>query len=142
MVENNGVEIFVDKKSVASNIDLEERLTKFATAIIDIAESLPYFFAGNHLAHQLIRSGTSPALNYAEAQGAESRPGFIHKLKIALKELRETQCCLRIIKMRNWVSESKLSDTLNENNQLIAIFVKSILTAHNNNTPHKPKKQS
>lgn len=108
--------------------------------MIAIAEALPHTFAGKHLAHQLIRSGTSPALNYAEAQGAESRTDFIHKLKIALKELRETYCCLRIIEMNNWISKDKITEILNENNQLIAIIVKSILTAHQNNNPPNPKK--
>jgi four helix bundle protein len=127
---------------MASKIGLEDRLIQFATTIIGIAEALPSTFAANHLAHQLVRSGTSPALNYAEAQGAESRPDFIHKLKISLKELRETHCCLRIIELKSWIPKENLSPVLNENNQLIAIFVKSILTAHQNNKPHNPKKQS
>lgn len=118
---------------------LEKRLIVFAATMIDIAESLPSTYAGKHLANQLIRSGTSPALNYAESQGAESRDDFIHKIKIALKELRETFCCLRIIQKKNWISEEKLSPVLEENNQLIAIFVKSTLTALQNTTP-KPRK--
>ena len=69
--------------------DLEERTVKFAGCIIDIVESLPATRAGSHIASQLVRSGTSPASNYAEAQGAESRKDFVHKLKISLKELQE-----------------------------------------------------
>lgn len=114
--------------------DLDERLMNFAVSIIDISEGLPKTFAGNHIAGQLVRSGTSPALNYGEAQSAESRNDFIHKMKVSAKELRETYNCLRIIKKKNWYSEEKLPPVLDENNQLISIFVKSIETAKNNNT--------
>lgn len=113
--------------------DLDERLIDFAATIIGISETLPKTFAGNHLAGQLVRSGTSPALNYGEAQSAESRNDFIHKMKISAKELRETYNCLRIIRKMNWYAEQKLAGVLDENNQLIAIFVKSIETAKKNN---------
>ena len=113
--------------------DLDERLINFAVSIIDIAESLPKSFSANHIGSQLVRSGTSPALNYGEAQCAESRNDFIHKMKIATKELRETYNCLKIIYKKNWISQQKLDLILNENNQLIAIFVKSIDTAKKNN---------
>ena len=113
--------------------DLDERLINFAVAIIDVSENLPKTFAGNHIAGQLVRSGTSPALNYGEAQSAESRSDFIHKMKISAKELRETFNCLRIIKKKNWQEEEKMLPVLDENNQLISIFVKSIETAQKNN---------
>jgi four helix bundle protein len=115
-----------------TKFDLEDRLIQFAAIIIDIAESLPPTIAGTHLASQLIRSGTAPSLNYGEAQSAESRNDFIHKMKIALKELRETSCCLRIIQSKKWLIDEKIQTVLNENNQLIAIFVKSIETAQKN----------
>jgi len=76
-----------------NKFDLEERLINFAVMIVRICESI----AANHLAGQLIRSGTSPSLNYGEAQSGESRKDFIHKIKIVLKELRETYACLKII---------------------------------------------
>ena len=72
------------------NYDLAERLINFAASIIELAEMLPGSFAGRHIAGQMIRSGTAPALHYGEAQGGESRKDFIHKMKVALKELRET----------------------------------------------------
>ncbi len=78
--------------------DLEDRLIAFAVLIIKITESLNNTKAGNHIAGQLVRSGTSPALQYGEAQSAESRNDFIHKLKILLKELRESLVALKIIK--------------------------------------------
>jgi Inactivated superfamily I helicase len=118
---------------VKKSFDLDERLIEFASLIIDITEMLPKAIAAIHLSGQLVSSGTAPALNYAEAQGAESRKDFIHKMKIALKELRETYNCLRIIQKRNWVLNNSLINAINENNQLISIFVKSIDTAQKNN---------
>jgi len=113
--------------------NLDERLIEFASAIIDIAETLPKTIAGNHIAGQLIRSGSSPCLQYGQAQSAESRNDFIHKMKISLKELRETYNGLRLIKRKKWCPEDKLDAWIDENNQLISIFVKSIETAQKNN---------
>ena len=112
--------------------DLEERLIDFAARCIKVAESLPSTRAGLHLADQLTRSGTSPALNYGEAQAAESRKDFIHKMKICLKELRETAICLRIIVRSKMLIFEKLQPLLNEVNELISIFVTSINTAKKN----------
>lgn len=113
--------------------DLEERLIQFSLLIIEISELLPNSVAGRHFGGQLIRSGTSPAFNYGEAQSAESRRDFIHKMKVALKELRETFICLRIIKDKPLIQKLTLLDkALDENNQLISIFVKSIKTARTN----------
>ena len=115
--------------------DLEERLVDFAVRIIRITESLPKTTIGKHIAGQLIRSGTSPAPNYGEAQSAESRADFIHKIKIALKELRETRVWLLIIVRADLINPaSKLDSVLDENNQLILIFVTSIGTARQNKT--------
>ena len=99
--------------------DLEERLIDFAVLVIEITESLFDTRAGNHIAGQLVRSGTSPALNYGEAQSAESRNDFIHKMKISCKELRETLNCLRLINKKKWFPENELTQLLDENNQLI-----------------------
>jgi four helix bundle protein len=116
-----------------TKFDLEERLINFAVMIVDICENMPDTRASNHLAGQLIRSGTSPALNYGEAQSGESRKDFIHKIKVALKELRESFICLKIIyRSKLFKSEEKLKLTLIENNELISIFVKSAETAQKN----------
>jgi four helix bundle protein len=112
--------------------DLNERLTNFAAAIISFSEKLTNSFAGRHLGGQIIRSGTAPALHYGEAQAGESKKDFIHKMKTALKELRETLNALTIIKKVNWVDQAYLDPILDENNQLISIFVKSIKTALRN----------
>ena len=60
--------------------DLEERLIDFGVLIIKTTEKLPVTQAGRYLGDQLLRSGTSPALHYGEAQGAESKRDFIHKM--------------------------------------------------------------
>ena len=113
--------------------ELEERLINFAVLIVDIVNEMPNTKAGNHLSGQLIRSGTSPALNYGEAQGGESIKDFIHKIKIVLKELRESFICLKIIFKTNlYIHEDKIRKALKENNELISIFVKSSETAQKN----------
>ena len=114
-------------------VDLEERLIVFSVSIIQLSEKLPNSRAGNHLANQLVRSGTSPALNYGEAQGAESRKDFIHKLKIVLKELRETQIGLKIIsRSQIYQPDEQLKSLITESDELISIFYKSIETAKEN----------
>jgi four helix bundle protein len=124
--------------------DLEDRLIEFAALIIEITESLANTRAGNHLAGQVVRSGTSPALHYGEAQSAESRNDFIHKIKVLLKELRETNAALKLIKRVNLSSKPELNEKAqNECVQLISIFVKSVETAKRNNIKDKTKsKQS
>ena len=117
-----------------SALDLENRLIEFAARIIDLVEAWPKRPAGKHLGGQLLRSGTSPALNYGEAQSAESRVDFIHKMKICQKELRETLICLKIISLRSWFKVEKLTPLLAESNELVAIFVASTRTASSNKT--------
>ncbi len=114
----------------AKKYDLEDRLIEFAIKIIELVEELPKNRAGNHIAGQLIRCGTSPALNYGEVQSSESQKDFIHKMKIILKELRETNVCLKIIKRKPLIRQSQRHDkVIKECNELISIFVSSIRTA-------------
>jgi four helix bundle protein len=113
--------------------NLEERLIKFAVMILEIAESLPETRGTRHLSGQLVRCGTAPALQYGEAQSAESRRDFIHKMKIALKELGESSICLKIMDSRQYSADNKkLVNAIEECNELISIFVKSIETATRN----------
>ncbi len=113
--------------------DLEGRLINFAVRIINIVEALPNTRAGNHIANQLVRCGTAAAPNYGEAQSAESRKDFIHKMKIALKELRETQVWLKIIQHKKSVKiKEELESLMNECDELIPIFFTSIKTARKN----------
>lgn len=118
--------------SKESKFDLEDRLIDFAARSIKVAEALPTSRAGLHLSDQLTRSGTSPALNYGEAQAAESRKDFIHKMKIGLKELRETQVCLKVIVKAELQESERLQPLMEENDELISIFVTSIRTAKQN----------
>ncbi len=109
--------------------ELQDRLIDFAVRIINVIESLPNSKAGNHIASQLVRSGTSPAPNYGEAQSAESRKDFIHKMKVALKELRESWVWLKIIERKPLVEPSKMAEVIKECDELIAIFAASVKTA-------------
>jgi len=113
--------------------DLEDRLIDFAVRIIRLAESLPKNKVGNHIAGQLIRCGTSPAPNYGEAQSAESRSDFVHKMKVCLKELRETRIWLLMIVRCDLIKRtSNLALLIHENDELISIFATSIKTAKQN----------
>ena len=112
-------------------IDLENRLIDFSVLIIDIVNEIPKTFAGTNLAGQLVRSGTSPALNYGEAQGGESRKDFIHKLKIVSKELNETKVWLEIIKRSNMLTYEKIKSIFDECDELCRIIGSSIKTTVN-----------
>ena len=110
--------------------ELEDRFEKFAVAIIEFTRQITTNMAGDQLKSQIIRSGTAPALNYAEAGDAESLKDFIHKLKIALKELRETQTALKIFRDAKMINDDRvLQLLLEENRELIAIMVSSIKTS-------------
>ena len=110
--------------------DLKDRLIDFAVWIIRLTEALPNTKAGTHVAGQILRSGTSPAPNYGEALAAESQADFVHKLKVALKELRETEIWIKIIAKANLVSTpKKLVPLLRETDELSAILFTSIQTA-------------
>ncbi len=110
--------------------NLEDRLIDFAVSIIKLVESLPNTKSGNHLGGQLLRSGTSPSLNYGEAKSGESKNDFVHKMKVCLKELRESYNCLRIIDRAKISDDETLVQYLiTECNELISIFVTSIVTA-------------
>ena len=113
--------------------DLQDRLIDFAVRTIKVAEALPDTRVGNHIRGQMLRCGTSPAPNYGEAQSAESRSDFIHKIKIVLKELRETKVWLLMIGRASLIKPDTLLEQLVvENDELIAIFVKSAETAKKN----------
>jgi four helix bundle protein len=117
--------------------DLEQRLLEFAVRIIRMAESINRSRAGIHVADQLLRSGTLPYGNHGEAEGAESRDDFIHKLKVCYKELREARRWLRLTQRVPLVDKPELLDPLlSEAEELVRIFSASIRTA-NNNRPSK-----
>ena len=114
---------------MAKGDDIQERLTDFAVNIIQLSAELSKSSAEKHIAKQILRSGTSPAPNYAEARSAESSNDFIHKLKVALKELNETKVWLQIIFRSKMISANEYSDLLNECNELCKIINASVKTA-------------
>jgi four helix bundle protein len=113
--------------------DLEERLLKYAADLVLLVDKLNPSKAAHHVGGQLLRSGTSPLFNHGEAQAAESRKGFVHKLKICLKELRESHRALRLIEKIPLTTEiASLKPLLQETEELIKIFVASVRTAETN----------
>jgi len=115
--------------------DLEDRLIKFAVLIANLTETLAETMFGKYIGGQVVRSACSPALNYGEAKSAESLNDFIHKMKICLKELRETLVSLRIIELKPLIKKPDLLlPCIQECNELIAIFVKSIQTSEKRKT--------
>jgi len=113
--------------------DLEERLLEYAARIVRFAEALPRTAAARHVSGQLLRSGTSPMAQHGEAQTAESRRDFVHKMKIGLKELRETLRWLRLTQRVPLIEKQELLEPLiHETDELIRIFATSIKTAKSN----------
>ena len=128
------------KKYKYEKYDLEERLINFAVLIVNLVGKLPNTYAGRHYGNQLLRSGSSPALNYAEAQAAESDADFVHKMKVCLKELRESQVCLKIIRQAPLLTDSIVLIALKEVGELVAIFTSSVETTETRMLEEKTKK--
>ena len=118
--------------------ELEERFLDFAARVGKVVDALPNTRLGRHIAGQLVRSGTSPAPNYAEACAAESKRDFIHKLGIALKELRESRSWIKLILKAELLPEPRMSSLLDEVQQLCNIVGKSIITAKSNHQTSNP----
>jgi len=116
---------------------LEQRLIDFAVRIIRLTNRLPRTTAGRLIAGQILRSGTSPAPNYGEARGAESRADFIHKMRVVLKELNETLVWLRIIEGCQMVKAVLLVDIIRENTDLCKVFATSLKTARQGKTNYQ-----
>jgi four helix bundle protein len=114
--------------------ELEQRLITFSSSVLREVQKLKKDAEVNHLVGQIIRSATAVALNYGEAQSAESKRDFIHKTGIVLKELRETFINLSLLSDLTEDSQLKesLIDLKNENDELIAIFHKTVQTARQN----------
>ncbi len=113
--------------------DLEDRLLEYAASVIRLVEKVVKTRAGNHVGGQLLRSGTSPLFNHGEAQAAESPNDFIHKMKVCLKELRESERALRLVRRVPLINDTtEIGPFLKETDELIRIFVTSIRTAQKN----------
>ena len=116
--------------------DLDERMIDFSVNVIQYLDSIPKNTAGIYFLDQITRSVSSAVLNYSEAQSAESRKDFIHKVKISLKELRETYSWLRIVAKLYKEPNGSVEKLIKENNELISILVQSVKTArYNMNNP-------
>lgn len=124
---NDALHVEPDRQCQAD--ELEQRLIDFAVRIIKLTTRLPRTPAGKHVAGQILRSATSPAPNYGEARGGESRADFIHKLGIVLKELNETLIWLRLIESSEIIKRELLGDIIQENQELCRIFTSSLKTA-------------
>src|SRR5436309_3346588 len=118
--------------------ELVERLINFSARIGKVVDALPDTRMGRHIGGQLVRSDTSPAPNYEEACAAESRADFVHKLSICLKELRESRSWIRLIIETEMLTEHRMSELLDESNQLCNIIAQSIVTAKQQN-PEKAR---
>ena len=117
---------------MAQRYDLEDRLIRFGAGVCRLTGRLPITAVGRHVAVQVIRSCTSPAANYGEVQGAESRRDFVHKLGICVKELRETRAWLKLIREMRLSAEEQLGPLIKECDELLAILATSIRTARQN----------
>ena len=109
--------------------DLDERLLEYGARIIKLVESLPRTLVGKRIGDQLLRSGTSVGANYEEAQGAESKSDFAHKLQIALKEVRESNYWLRLLAKAGALPSERLAELIDESTQLRAMLSKAVATA-------------
>jgi four helix bundle protein len=121
--------------------DLEERLLNHAVRIIRLTEAMPHNRSARYVADQLLRSGCSPYGNHGEAEGAESRHDFVHKLRICYKELRETHRWLRLVAKVPLVAQPEaLTSLLQESDELVRIFAASVRTAQRNQ-PREPRER-
>ncbi|MGH9325772.1 MAG: four helix bundle protein [Terriglobia bacterium] len=106
--------------------DLGERLLSYAATIVKTVDVLPRNLVGSRVGDQLLRSGMAVGAHYEEAQAAESREDFAHKLQIALKELRESNYWLRLLIKSGTLPSGRLAELLNESMQLRAILSKAV----------------
>ena len=101
----------------------------FGANIIKLSDQIINSYAGKHVLHQLIRSATSAGANYEEACGGESSKDFIHKLQISFKELKDSLYWLKLIEKADLTIQNNINDLKSENEQLIRIIAKSVITA-------------
>ena len=115
-----------------SPANMADRLLDFSARVGKVVDALPGKRLANHIAAQLVRCGTAPGSHYEEGCGAESRADFLHKLRLALKELRESAYWLRLIGKAGLLPQPRLTALVDECEQLSRIIGKSIVTARSN----------
>ena len=109
--------------------DIAVRVLDAVERVRRLLPALQHDAASKHVAKQLWRAATGGGANYEEARSAESSADFVHKLRVATKELREAQYWLRVVQRSDWVPAGSLDALIDELDQLIAIFVVSARTA-------------
>jgi four helix bundle protein len=119
-------------EKVDSSRNLSERLLDFGAEVVKLTEGLPNTIAGRRIGDQLLRSGTSVGANYQEAQAAESKRDFLHKLQLALKELRESNYWIKLLSKAEIIRRERLTVIQDESEQLKAILSKAVITAKKN----------
>ena len=119
----------VQNSNVKKPYDLEERTAQFGENIIDFAKSLTKDRVNAELIRQIIRSGTGIGANYAEADAAESKRDFRHKIALCKKESKETKYWLRMLARANPSRKNDCARSWNEAQELTLIFSSIILSS-------------
>jgi four helix bundle protein len=116
-------------KTMGKNSQFDERYLAFGAAVLRFLPQLPANRVGAHVGDQLFRSATSVGAHLQEARAAESRADFIHKMTMALKEMREAKYWLELIGKANVLGSETLSGLLQESDKFVAILTRSVITA-------------
>ena len=111
------------------NRQFDERYLSFGADILRLLPKLPHDKVGAHVGDQLFRSGTSVGAHLQEARAAESRADFIHKMGMALKEVREAKYWLSLIALAEILPKDSVAELLKEAGELVAILSQSVITA-------------
>jgi four helix bundle protein len=127
---------------MAEQMKIGERLLDYSARVIKLVDALPSTLVGRRIADQLLRSAMSAGANYEEAQGAESKEDFTHKLQIALKELRESGYWLQLLVRSGKIPQKKMAPLIDESNQLRAMLSKAVATAKGKAKPPAPVENS
>ena len=115
--------------------DLSERPIELVTRIIPVNKEMGKSYPQQHVAKQMLRSGTAPMAHHAAARSAESKSDFVYKLKIALKEMRKTRRWLELVRRTPLIlSPEKLIPLIDEADQLERILNASIPTVESRST--------
>ena len=109
--------------------DIKERSFEFAVRIIKFIQKLPKNYAGNKIGGQLLEAATSIGANVEEATGGFSKKDFTYKMGVALKEARETNYWLRLIKVSELTTDTELDYLLTESEELRKILASIVKTS-------------
>lgn len=119
---------FREQRSDRRRMDIQERTFQFAVRVVRLVDRLPRTIAGMEVGRQLVRAATSVGANVEEADAAESKRDFVHKMKIAHKEAREARYWLEIVQAA-LLDDDEVRDLIRESNELIHILQAIIRSA-------------